>query len=367
MEREGNRNPVFLYQLIALSEIATGWGLIPIVHVALSTPMLRDDPSMRRALLINAMRNSDTMRPQLSLMLSNNDWLIAWCNEAKDHPELLVAVVDLLESLVWESEDGSPEILVNQETGIPISEAYLDLLQTAPASIVVLQSLRTLMLALRSQKISWERHKQLSNRAEELLGKSITTEIIEHAIRNNDRRTIALELILEWRMEHLLYLVEEEVQNHRDMLNIEVMGALGTHKQIEYLLRFLPNVEVLLQRTSQLRSSEMTIEEHEQSGIYAAIIRHVGKLGSGRAMQWIRLAANDFHPWMRAAAMYALGTLQRWTLDTEGKELVRNALKDEIELVRQVAEQTAIYHMLHTSIDRAGPSDIPFQQWPSLN
>lgn len=232
-------------------------------------------------------------------------------------------------------------------------ESLMMMMSDLPPSIDKARGLRAVCIALGVETLAWPSRERLINEAYEAFIGTLSPEILSEAIGGDYHRVDALLMIAELGIEPMLPIVFEDFRRHPDPMNIEVLGRLGEGEHLHAIFNALPNAEETARRTSMAEEGEIAEELLKGSANYAAIVRHIGKLAGPETIDRIKSAATDFHPWVRAAAMTAMMSIQRWTLDAESRELVQACMEDNFDFVRDAARETAAYHYLKVASDGA--------------
>ncbi len=346
---EIKRIPDIIELLPKLLPITDGWGLFQAYHYIASNPRLIARPEIQRAAMIHGMRNGSYARMHLAGRFLTELDLPRLQQEAPADPELAEALVDLLEVIMLEPE--APGMIAGLSNGEDLLDSFVAMLGRLHPSIDALRGTRAVCILLGTESLSWPSRRERMEGAYTRFTALLDPEILTAAITEDNHRWDALRIILEIEYEVLLPVVLEDFRRRPDAMNIEVLGRLGEEEHLRALIGQLPD-EAAIARRSKLSLRELgTPAVLEESAAYAAIIRHLGKLGSREDLAKIKTAAVDVHPWVRAAAMIAMRNIQRWTLDAESGDLVQRGVDDTAEVVSETAKETAAFHNLKVTID----------------
>lgn len=344
--RESARYTPLIKELITMTE---GWGLYHAIAHTSQTSDLKKDWTLQRNCVVRGMLRGEGARNYIAEIILKELDPLALLDHTTDDPELASAMMELLEAMIWTPEP--PGRLADLEGAERLIGRYVEWLESRPPGIETVRALRSLAIALAMESLAWESREGLLQRVRDILLVHLNPSIVAEAIRADRMREIALQLVVELGLTDLAPVVVEDFQKRPSALNIDVLGHIGEGEHLQLLFESLPDTQVMQSRSSVARDAAITGELHNSSAMYAAAVRHMGKLGRPEALSSIKTAARDFHPWVRAAAMYAMATMQRWTLDSECKALVRTCLQDSHDFVREAARQTAVYHNLNASIN----------------
>lgn len=332
-------------ELITMTE---GWGLYQAIAHTAQISDLKKDWTLQRNCVVHGMLRGDGARNYIAEIILKELDPVALLDHATDDPELASAMMELLESLVWTPEP--PGRLADLEGAERLITRYVEWLESRPPGIETVRGLRSLAIALGMESLAWESREILLQRVHDILLVHLDPNIVADAIRADHMREIALQLVVELGLTDLAPVVMEDFRKRPSALNIDVLGHIGEGEHLQLLFESLPDNHDMQSRSSVARDAAITGELHNSSAMYAAAVRHMGKLRRPEALSSIKTAARDFHPWVRAASMYAMATMQRWTLDGECRQLVRTCLEDSHDFVREAARQTAAHHNLNASI-----------------
>ncbi len=360
LARSARKAPSYTVLLADLVSVTEGWGLHRAIAYITQTPELVDNWEIQRNCVIHGMRRGDGARGFIAETIVRELDPLVLIDRANGDPELGQALLELLEALIWTPEP--PGMFDQIDHAERIAERFVDLAETLDNDIETVRALRSLAILLAHEELGWKNQKTLFERARTLFLESLDPEIIAGAIRADRHREIAMQIIVELGLNDLAPVVLEDLNKRPSALNIDVLGHVGDGEHLQILFGLLPPAETSRARKFVARDAVISGDLHNTSAIYAAVIRHMGKLQRPDTLERVKSAAGDFHPWVRSAAMYAMGTMQRWTLDAECKMLVRTCLIDSHEFVRDAARNTAIYHNLNASINgmlgRASSQDL---------
>lgn len=349
LARGARKVPSYTGLLAELLAVTEGWGLHRTIAYVTQTPELIDTWETQRNCVVFGMRRGDTARGFIAETIVRELDPIALINRAGDDPELGEAMLELLEALVWTS--APPGMFDQMENAERLAERFVDWTATLRTDIDTIRALRSLAILLAHEELGWSGQDALFQRTRALFLESLDPEVIAEAIRADKHREIAMQIIVELGLNDLAPAVLEDLRKRPSALNIDVLGHVGDGDHLQILFELLPSEGSIHERISVARDAVITGDLHNTSAMYAAIIRHMGKLQRADALARVKAAAGDFHPWVRSAAMYAMGTMQRWTLDAESRGLVRACLGDSHEFVRDAARQAAVHHNLHASVN----------------
>jgi hypothetical protein len=342
------RNPGVVDILTDLLAITDQWGFFQVYHYVAGSGLL-DDHEVQRAAIVHGMRNGGDARSGLtSLFLGRLD-LPRLFEMARHDEELAEGLMTMIEEMLLHPEP--PGTLASNDEGEELVGRIMPMIEALPASINKARGLRALCIALGVETLAWPSRQERFDAAYEAYIETVSPEILTGAIRDDYRRVDALLMIAELGIEPLLPVVFDDFRRHPHPMNIEVLGRLGEGEHLHAIFDALPDAEEVARRTAIVEGEDLSGDLLQSSGAYAAIVRHIGKLEGPAAIARIKSAAIDFHPWVRAAAMTAMMSIQRWTLDTESCKLVQAGLEDQFDFVREAARTTAAYHNLKVTID----------------
>ncbi|MDB5033384.1 MAG: hypothetical protein JWQ98_625 [Chlorobi bacterium] len=349
--REARYDATYMERFISLIGMTEGWGLYQILSLMKFNPDLLADPQIQRDAIIHGVRNCNEAGPDIIGLLLSRMSLPERFADAESDEELASALLLMLQTYLTTEEEPGP--LAGLPNGEVLLEHELTLIEKLPSRIDALHALMGIGLELSKESFPWERRREYLERARALFFDKLDADVLADAIRNDDLRWGALNIISEVRLTDLLPVVMEDFRKRPDPMNIDVLGSLGEGEHLRAIFELLPDTDTLERRARVQSAEQITGEMHEESVIYAVIIKHLGKMESPDAMARIKQAARDVHPRVRWAAVAAMTGVQRWTLDAECREIIRVALDDPFEVVRTAARQTATYHNLNASINGA--------------
>lgn len=354
LRREAMRDGAFAEGLSDLQRIAYDWGAIQATHSLIHLESTKADRTLRRDVVVHAMRNGLFLRTELAVMLVEKGVVNDLVSIALNDAELREGLVDLVESITLQPEVPGP--LREIENAELLVESIINNVASWPADIATLVLLRSIGIFLTfDTKVEWEHRERWLEKMREIYFEILTLDALRDAITEDHRRNAALAMVVEVEATDLLPEVLDDFHKRPERINIDVLGRLGNHQHLRALLEAIPGIVNLEARPSLERNAEeFGNEENRVSYLYASIVSHLGRLGTPEALAYVRSAGRDPHPWARTAAMEALNSLQRWTLDKSSKELVRICLGDEIDYVRDAARSTADYHQLNASLQGSG-------------
>ncbi len=354
LRHESARDPAFEDGLYDLQWMAYDWGTLQTTHILLQLERTKANRTMRRNILVYGIRNSASLRTDVAGMLLEKVSLNELMGLADNDTELREALVDLVESITLHPEAPGP--LATIPNGESLIETFLTHVTSWPHDITTLVMLRSIGIFLTfEEKVQWKHREEWLEKTREIYFDILTLDALREAILFDKRRGTALAMVVEIEATDLLPEVLEDFRRQPERINIDVLGRLGNHHHLRALLEAIPGIVNLEARPQlQRNAEEFGNEENRVSYLYASIVAHLGRLGTPKALAYVRNAGRDPHPWARTASMEALGSLQRWTLDKSSKELVRICLGDEIDYVREAARSTADYHQLNASLQGSG-------------
>jgi hypothetical protein len=360
LSRRSGWYPHLYRRIPELLPMTDGWGSLQVIRFIISDPELWGDPQVRRDTIISGMRNSAYARTAIAFEIaSHGSFLQLLENSAGDEP-LAVALLELIDAITYGQEQNNT--LAELKNGERIIDAYLRFIERLPHSIELLTSLRGIFFTLDDETIVWDDREILQERSHSLLLERLARETLVDAIRSGHHRNTALALVREAELTEMAGVVLEVFRAEPTPFVVEVLGSIGNEKHLRELYRQLPDFREAMDRTLLPHDTPLTPELYMHSLLYASIVRHIGRLETPGAIRRIKLAARDFHPQVRAAAMIAMQCLMRWTLDAECKALVLACIEDADATVSELAQATANYHMLHASLNREGKGVLAQQE-----
>ncbi|MEP7217908.1 MAG: HEAT repeat domain-containing protein, partial [Bacteroidota bacterium] len=349
--REAAYDSTHVARFTSLISVTEGWGLYQVLSLMKFRPDLLADRRIEREMIIHGVRNCNEAGSDITALLLSRMSIPERFADAETDEELAAALLLMLQTYLTTEEEPGP--LAKLPNGEVLLTHELALIEKLPSRIEALHALMGIGLELSKESFPWERRLEHLERARALFFGKLDADVLADAIRNDDLRWGALNIISEVRLTDLLPVVMEDFRKRPDPMNIDVLGSLGEGEHLRAIFALLPDTDELERRSRVQSTEQITGEMHEESVIYAVIIKHLGKMESPDAMARIKQAARDVHPRVRWAAVAAMTGVQRWTLDAECREIIRLALDDPFEMVKTVARQTAAYHNLNASINGA--------------
>jgi len=348
LHRGSTRDGVHMLLIEELITMTEGWGLYQAITHTAQIRDLKNDWELQRNCVIRGMRHGGSARSNIAEIIMRNLDAVILLDRATDDTELAGAMLELLEAIIWTPEP--PGMLGELDGAERVARRYVEWLESLPPTIGTLRGLRSLAIALANDDLPLENREVLFSRTRDIFLQQVDPVELAEAIRTDHMREVALQIVVELELADMAPVVLEDFRKRPSALNIDVLGHIGQGEYLHLLLESLPDRRTLQERREIARDAMISGELHNSSAMYAAAIRHMGKLRHPEALASIKTAAADFHPWVRSAALYAMGTLQRWTLDAESRQLIRTCLTDSHDFVREAARQTAIYHHLNFSV-----------------
>lgn len=336
--------------LKGLVKVTEGWGLCQAMNFAARfTDMMKDEAFVRTA-IIEGMRNGASAKPQIAALLEETCDLVPWADTARHDLELSRAMLDIAYQLIWEPKPNG--MLLQVKNGAALVSSWLRLVEALPASIESLGVLWGIGTRLSDDTLPWPEREELLGRTRQVFIVKLSREIIADAIRDNNGRMIALQIAVEVGMNDAVPVILDDIRRQPDPANVDAFGRLAGDDMLAELVKVLPDADELAWRDTIERSTDDETPLDVPTMVYGIALRHVARLNTSVVIAAIKRAAHDAHPFVRTSAMQGAESLQRWTLDRELKQLVREALADGSPAVRQAAEEAAVRHTLQASIDR---------------
>ena len=348
--REIPKSSEYREHLIGLLPVTEGWGACQTINFVLRNLTPPVGPDIAQTAVINGMNNGAGARAQIAAIIEESIDLLPMLETARHDALLAEALLELLGQLLWEPKPSG--MLHQTREGSALIRGYLKLIESLPTSVNNLHLLWGIGSRLSDADITWPDRDDLLTWTRSVFLVKLSRDIIVDAIRNDEQRLAALQLAVVLEMHDIVPVILDDLRRHADPANVDAVGQLGDESAVAALLSVLPSSETLAEReaTERITADEAPVDT--ETMMYGVAVQHIGKLNSRRAIEHIRRAAGDPHPFVRAAAMSGLENMQRWTLDNDMKRMVREALADPSETVRAAAERAAAHHTLQASINR---------------
>ena len=343
--RESQQNADYKKYLIDLLQVNRQWAVINLIEYIVADKELISSRANQEKVLIYGMENNDGIPMDVAFTIAKNIDVAYFLNNAAKDERVFSAVVDLFDTLLLDS--GPLGGILDLKNGRSLFDQYFALVEGQEVDIEVLGAFRNIESFLDDKDLKWDSRERLLERARELYKKRLSSKIVQAGLREETNPWLALQIVKEEKFLELLPDVVEVFNRKPDTSAITVLGELGNNSHIELMMEKIPYIVDLESRKKQeLSPAFIPGPDFTKTMVYAWIVKYLGKLATPKAVSQIKLAANDFHPLVRNAAMEAVSALPKDRIDDELKALIEKRLTEAPQNVRGSAKKDALKRKL---------------------
>jgi len=333
-------------ELVRLVPRVSGYASVYLVRGLLGDADQIGPEDVQVTLLVDGLRRG--IKGELAVPLALRLDVDALARRAASDDAAFEGMLLLVNALLYDSDAADPDGRWNalERTFSP----HLRLLGAREPDVRGLSSLQSLAEFLADPASS--RLEDRDHRARQvttLLRDRIRPDLLEAALDDPDRRSLALHVIAGQGLRDLVPAVERVAETHPDPHLVDTLATLGDDGVLDRLRIRLPHlVDLKARERAPITESPVTpdLPEHRT---YALVVRAMGRLATEEAIALVLDAGRDFHPWGRAAACEAISLLPSERLDDRLEALVRERLGDHPDYVAEEARRAAAIHGIEVS------------------
>ncbi len=341
------RVPDVIDDLYGLVPRVSGYALGHLVRGLLAESEHAGSTDRSTLLVVHAMERG--IKAELGVPLALDADLAAVCETAEHDPRVRDAVIMLMNTLLYDS-DGYPA----ERWGSAVENLYrryVRLLRRSAPSIQVASALQALVEFL--EDASSEGMPDRDWRRDEigrLAAERVDPDTVARALADPHTRSLALHVIEGQRLTVFVPRIVELVAETGDVHAAHVAAALGAPEGLDALRELLPSlVDLEARREAPMRRESRAGLDDREHRLYAIVVAAMGRLATPEAVELVKRAARDVHPWGRAAACEAIADLPASAVDAELRALVRERAGDNPDFVAAEARRAADAHGIEVS------------------
>jgi hypothetical protein len=328
-------------EMLALVPRVSGYASVYLVRGLLGEASLLDDLDIQSTLLTEGLRRG--LKGELAVPLALRLDVDGLARRAISDDDTFEGMVLLVNALLYDSEAADPTGRWNALERVV--SPHLRLLELRDPDVRVLSALQSLQEFL-SDPVSepLEDRGWRAARASSLLRDRLDLGHLAEAVGRPETRSLALHVIGGQELRELVPAVWASFETAPDLHAADTLAGLGDPEVLEKLRRRLPELVDLDARDRAPVTESPVAPDLPEHRMYAIVVRAMGRLATPEAVEVIRRAGRDFHPWGRAAACEAIAFLPPERMDDALRVLVAERLGDQPDYVAEEARRAAAAH-----------------------
>jgi hypothetical protein len=334
------RDPDVIGELVALLPLTTGYATVHLARGLLAESRALDDEGTQRMLIIEGMKRG--IKAELAVPFALRLSIDALANTAREDDTLFEALVMMVNGIVYDGAAASPQQRVDAFERV--ARPYLSLLEARGGDVRAWSGLVTLreFLANVGDDAGIADREWRRGQVDRLLETRVDREGLRRGLERKQTRALSLHVIDGVGAADLAPAMAAIFRTEPDLLLADVLSKLGGAAELETLRELLPRLVDLEARANVpiRHDSNVSAVDHVHR-LFAVVVRGMGRLGTPEAIDLLKRACRDFHPWGRAAACEGISFLPSASVDDELRTLLRERMTDSPEYIVNEARRAA--------------------------
>lgn len=327
-------------ELLDLLSRTAGYATVHLARGLLQEEVIRNDLVAQETLLVEGMRRG--IKGELAVPFAARLEVGELAKRAQEAEPVFEAFVMLVNAIVYDA-GGSP-VPQRLEALERVYRPYVALLQARPADVRVLSGLVTLREFLHTvpDDIGFADKEWRRAQIERLLEERNDPALLRAGVEQKPTRALALHVIDALRVSSFAPELAALFEREPDLLLADVLSKHGGPNELEKLRQLLPRlVDLEARRQAEMRHDSNLSAADPAHRLFAVVVRGMGRLATPDAVELLKRACRDPHPWGRAAACEGISFLPPSAHDDELRALVRERLTDSPDYVVAEARRAA--------------------------